>query len=99
MTATAVILPSGETLGGFRIVDVLGLGGMAVVYRAEQLSLHREVALKVLSAELGRDEVLGSDSVARGCTSRGSIIQTSSRSTTPAATRGACSWRCDLSME
>ena len=59
MTATAVILPSGETLGGFRIVDVLGLGGMAVVYRAEQLSLHREVALKVLSAELGRDEVFG----------------------------------------
>ena len=57
MTATAVILPPGETLGGFRIREAIGIGGMAVVYRAEQLSLNREVALKVLSPELGRDEV------------------------------------------
>jgi serine/threonine protein kinase len=57
MTATAVILPPGETLGGYRIRDAIGVGGMAVVYRAEQLSLNREVALKVLSLDLGRDEV------------------------------------------
>ena len=57
MTATAVILPSGETLGGYRIGEVIGVGGMSVVYRAEQLSLHREIALKVLSLELGKDEI------------------------------------------
>ncbi len=56
MTATAVILDPGEVLGGFRIADVIGVGGMAIVYRARQTSLDREVALKVLSPELARDE-------------------------------------------
>ncbi len=38
----------GETLGGYRINAMLGAGGQAVVYSAEQLRLGREVALKVL---------------------------------------------------
>ncbi len=57
MSAIATILSPGETLGGYRIIDVIGFGGMAIVYRAEQISLGREVALKVLSPELGEDEV------------------------------------------
>jgi hypothetical protein len=54
--ATAILRP-GDVLGGFRVDDVIGIGGMAIVYRAEQVSLGRPVALKVLSRKLANDAV------------------------------------------
>ncbi|MBN1583606.1 MAG: serine/threonine protein kinase [Anaerolineae bacterium] len=45
----------GETLGQFQIIEELGKGGMATVYKAYQPNLERYVALKVLSPKLTDD--------------------------------------------
>jgi serine/threonine protein kinase/Tfp pilus assembly protein PilF len=42
----------GSTLGDFRIIKEIGQGGMATVYEAEQTSLNRKVALKILPSHL-----------------------------------------------
>ncbi|MBN1307333.1 MAG: serine/threonine protein kinase, partial [Chitinispirillaceae bacterium] len=45
-------LPVGSNIGKYRIIDEIDRGGMAVVYKALQLDLDREVALKVMPANI-----------------------------------------------
>ena len=47
--------PAGARIAGYQIKELIGRGGMAVVYRAADVRLDRQVALKVLAPELTRD--------------------------------------------
>jgi serine/threonine-protein kinase len=47
---------TGQTLSNYKVVEQLGRGGMATVYKAHELSLNRIVALKVLASRLSEDQ-------------------------------------------
>jgi serine/threonine protein kinase len=46
----------GAEFAGYRLEELIGHGGMSIVYRAEHLKLERTVALKLLMPELSEDE-------------------------------------------
>jgi hypothetical protein len=51
------VLESGTEFGGYRIEGLLGRGGMSEVYRASNPRLGNTIAVKLLTRELGSDEI------------------------------------------
>lgn len=49
-------LQPGQTLGSYRIIEQIGEGGMATVYKAYQPSMDRNVAVKILPGRLAENE-------------------------------------------
>src|SRR5262245_40445720 len=54
-SVTPMALRPGQTLGQYAIIEQIGKGGMATVYRATQASLARQVAIKVLPEFFAED--------------------------------------------
>src|SRR3954449_10567883 len=59
MSANESKIPVGTILvGKYRVAREIGRGGMAAVYEAEQLSLGKRVAVKVLASELAASSIV-----------------------------------------
>src|SRR5262245_1508445 len=53
--ARPVGLPAGSRIGAYELIEVIGTGGMGIVYRARDLKLQRDVALNVLPEAVALD--------------------------------------------
>ena len=75
--ASSWIPKIGEEFAAYRLEEMIGHGGMSIVYRARHLVLERSVALKLLSPELSDDPAFqrSASSASRGSLP-GSIIRT-----------------------
>ncbi len=73
------VLKVGCTFRGLEVVDILGQGGMGIVYRARHVALGRDVALKVLSPKLAADagfaERFGREAMALASLNHPNIVQ------------------------
>src|SRR6476619_3076911 len=86
-------LSSGETFAGFRIVRLLGSGGMGEVYLAEHPRLPRHDALKILAADVSADPEYRTRFNREADLASTLGIRISSACTTAASTTASCGSR------
>lgn len=91
-------LPAGTRLADFEIIDMLGRGGMGVVYRARQVSLDRQVALKVLPVS-GRHAAAESTAVTRFRTEAQAAARLHHTNIVPVYAQGECDHGYYYAME
>ena len=88
----------GSEVAGYRIESLIGRGGMAEVYRAEDLRLGRMVALKLLSPQLADNDEFRKRFIREiAARRRPWNTPTSFRSSRPGRLTGSCSSRCATS--
>jgi serine/threonine protein kinase len=82
-------LAAGAIVGRYRIIQLIGRGGMGVVYRAQHIDLGTLRALKTLAPELVHDPRARSRFLKEARQQRGLNIRTSSRSSTAVSTKAS----------
>lgn len=91
---THSVLQPGARVGPYEVVEYIGHGGMGVVYRGHDATLHRNVALKILQTRILQDEALTERFHREARLWARLSTPASSRSTLRASRMDFRSWRC-----